>query len=122
MRRPGCRRKNPGDEISAGFDGVGVVGERARKIPSQVMETLSEDADRWGLSAVSVWEVARRASLAERKPKHPSVLDLKAPFREWMAKALDPEDYAVLPLTPEISPEAKALPGEFHDVRWIKLL
>lgn len=84
-------------------------------IPHRVLTSLHEIDEPWGLSAVSPWEVARKARLRKRKPKHPASLDLGLPFREWFRNAWDDRDYRLLPLTPEISAESNELPGRFHD-------
>ena len=67
------------------------------------------------LSVASVWEIARKAKLSERKPRHPSAMRLRVPIRTWMEKALDEEALTLLPLTSEIAIESNYLPGDFHD-------
>ena len=59
-----------------------------------------------GLSAISPWEVAKKASLGK--------LSLSMPTREWILQSLASQGLRLLPLTPEISWEANHLPGDFH--------
>lgn len=84
-------------------------------VPEVVLEALQETDEPWGLSAVSSWEVARKVALRKKRPGHPASLDLGMPFREWFQTAWDDNDYALLPLTPQISAESNDLPGRFHD-------
>lgn len=85
------------------------------KIPSKVLQQLQETNEVWALSAVSPWEVARKAALRGKNPSHPAALDLGLPFRDWFRQAWDEDDYLLLPLSPEICAESNDLPGTFHD-------
>ena len=88
--------------------------QRPDIIPERVLDSLRKTDERWGLSAVSPWEVARKVSLFNKKPGHPAALNLGLPFSEWFEKAWDEADYSILPLTPQIAAESNNLPGRFH--------
>ena len=59
-----------------------------------------------GLSAISVWEVARKTALGK--------LQLSLPVRQWLQQATQPAGIEILPLTPEVALESAFLPGDFH--------
>ena len=66
----------------------------------------ANEADVIGVSAISLWEIAK---LVERK----SFL-LPRPTSEWFEQALRYPGVRILELTPEIAIESTNLPGEFH--------
>ena len=77
------------------------------RLPDRV-RALLDDRARYplGLSAISPWEVSKKASLGK--------LALSIALEQWMSRALVPGSIGLLPLTPEISVESCRLPGEFH--------
>ena len=58
------------------------------------------------LSAISVWEVAKKVSLGK--------LTLSIPVREWLFQATRAPFIEIVPLSVDISLESTILPGEFH--------
>lgn len=77
------------------------------RLPERARALLDDPAGYpLGLSAISPWEVAKKASLGK--------LSLTIPLEQWMSRALNPGSIAVLPLTPAIALESCRLPGEFH--------
>jgi PIN domain nuclease of toxin-antitoxin system len=81
---------------------------------AEVGALLATYEDALGLSAISPWEVARKAKIARVRPDAESALWLNMPYREWIRHAL-PSSILVLPLTPEIAGDANDLPRRFHD-------
>ena len=81
--------------------------ESPERLPEKARELL-DDRGKYplGLSAISPWEVAKKASLGK--------LALSIPLEQWMSRALDAGLISVLPLTPEIAVESCRLPGEIH--------
>ncbi len=59
-----------------------------------------------GVSAISVWEVAKLVQYNR--------LELPCPLQEWYEKALRYPGVRLLELTPEIALGSTRLPGEFH--------
>lgn len=59
-----------------------------------------------GISAISLWEVAKAVDLKR--------LTLSMPVSKWLASALDVPGIVLLQLTPEIAVESTQLPGQFH--------
>lgn len=72
----------------------------------QVQIIQSNETDVIGVSAISVWEVAK---LVEWRR-----LELPCPLNEWFNKALSYPGIRLLELTPEIAIGSTQLPGEFH--------
>ncbi len=58
------------------------------------------------LSAISIWEVAKKVSLGK--------LGLSIPIQEWMNRAANEKFIRLLPLSIAISLESTCLPGTFH--------
>ena len=58
------------------------------------------------LSAISIWEIAKKVSLKRLK--------LGKPVPEWIAEALAYPGIRLIGLTPDIAIEANQLPGTFH--------
>ena len=58
------------------------------------------------LSAISVWEVAKKVSIGK--------LSLSIPIRDWLSQATRKPFIEVVPLSVEIALESTILPGEFH--------
>ena len=81
--------------------------ERPQRLTERVRAVVDDFANYpLGLSAISPWEVAKKASKGR--------LELSVPLDEWMARAIEETFISVLPLTPEISVESCRLPGDFH--------
>ncbi len=59
-----------------------------------------------GVSAISIWEVAKLVQYQRLK--------LPCPLEEWMGHALSYPGLSVVHLTPEIAIESCRLPGNFH--------
>ena len=59
-----------------------------------------------GVSAISVWEIAKLVEY--RRLKLPCSID------KWFKQALNYPGISILELTPEIAVESTRLPGEFH--------
>ena len=72
----------------------------------QARNIESQENDVIGVSAISLWEIAK---LVERRR-----LELSCPLKEWFDKALSYPGVRLLQLTPEIAIESTRLPGEFH--------
>jgi PIN domain nuclease of toxin-antitoxin system len=66
----------------------------------------ANETDVIGVSAISVWEVAK---LVEYKR-----LELPCPLQQWFDEALKYPGISLIALTPEIAIESSQLPGEFH--------
>jgi len=66
----------------------------------------ANENDAIGISAISLWEVAK---LVERNR-----LILPCPTLEWFRQALGYPGVRIIDLTPEIALESTQLPGEFH--------
>ncbi|MEA3546960.1 MAG: type II toxin-antitoxin system VapC family toxin [Thermodesulfobacteriota bacterium] len=58
------------------------------------------------LSAISIWEVAKKVSLGK--------LTLSIPIRDWLTKASRKPFIEIVPLSLDISLESTVLPGSFH--------
>jgi len=58
------------------------------------------------LSAISVWEIAKKVSLGK--------LTLSIPIRDWLFQATREPFIEIVPLSVDISLESTILPGEFH--------
>jgi len=81
--------------------------ENPADVPKHVRDFILSPASMpLGLSAISPWEAAKKAS-AEK-------LTLSAPIRQWLTDAVRAPFVRLLPLTIEIAYEANHLPGEFH--------
>ena len=72
----------------------------------QTRTIQTNETDVSGISAISVWEVAKLVEYDR--------LELPCPTDEWFAKALTYPGVRLLELTPEIAIESTQLPGEFH--------
>ena len=59
-----------------------------------------------GISAITPWEVAKKASLGR--------LHLSMQTQEWILQATSNRGISVVPLTPDIAYDANHLPGAFH--------
>lgn len=63
----------------------------------------------FALSAMSVWEVCTKFR------KRPDDLALQLPLDQWLATALRPSVFTVLPIDAAIARESNRLPGDFHE-------
>jgi PIN domain nuclease of toxin-antitoxin system len=73
---------------------------------SQVEIIRANESGIIGVSAISVWEIAK---LVQYKR-----LELPCPLREWFDTALNYPGIHVIELTPDVAIESSKLPGEFH--------
>ena len=62
--------------------------------------------DEIGISAISLWEVAKAVELKR--------LNFSIPIEDWFSIALNQPGIVVLPLTSRIAVESTNLPGNFH--------
>ncbi len=58
------------------------------------------------ISAISVWEVAKKVSLDK--------LTLSIPVRDWLVQATRKPFIEIIPLSVDIALESTILPGKFH--------
>ena len=82
------------------------VHDEARLTKAQIKAIRANEEDVIGISAISLWEVAKLVELQR----------LKLPFatREWFEQALSYPGVRLLELTPEVAIESTHLPGKFH--------
>ncbi len=73
---------------------------------SQVETVRANETAIIGVSAISVWEIAKLVEYNR--------LQLSRPLRQWFDEALKYPGISLIPLTPEIAIESSRLPGEFH--------
>ena len=66
----------------------------------------ASETDIIGVSAISVWEIAKLVEYNR--------LELPCPLQEWFYVALSYPGIRLIELTPEIAIESTKLPGEFH--------
>ncbi len=81
--------------------------EEPSHIPAK-MQDIVNNANNYPfcLSAISVWEVAKKVSLGK--------LGLSVPIQDWIGKATNDTYIHILPLSIQVSVESTQLPGEFH--------
>jgi PIN domain nuclease of toxin-antitoxin system len=76
-------------------------------IPSDIGVIINNGAHYpLALSAISIWEVAKKVSLGK--------LGLSIPIQEWMNRAANEKFIRLLPLSIAVSLESTCLPGTFH--------
>jgi PIN domain nuclease of toxin-antitoxin system len=81
--------------------------ESHQSVPQKILSTIREpDNYPFHISAISVWEVAKKVSLGK--------LVLSIPVREWLAKATRKPFIEIIPLSVDIALESTILPGVFH--------
>ena len=81
--------------------------ESQQSIPRKMMSTLLEpDNYPFHISAISVWEVAKKVSIGK--------LTLSIPVRDWLARATRKPFIEIIPLSIDIALESTILPGVFH--------
>jgi PIN domain nuclease of toxin-antitoxin system len=73
---------------------------------SQVRTIQTNETDVIGISAISVWEVAKLVEYGR--------LELPCPLHEWFDMALNYPGIRLIELTPEIAIGSTQLPGDFH--------
>ncbi len=71
------------------------------KLPENIIAALTRD-DKWGLSAISLWETAM---LHER-----GRITIPGQLLDWLHLAVDIPRLTVLPLTPEVAAHSESLP------------
>ena len=78
-----------------------------RRIPDHIRSIVS-NAESYPLclSAISVWEVAKKVSLGK--------LEMSIPIRDWVMKATRSPFIDLVPLSVDVSLESTMLPGDFH--------
>jgi len=78
-----------------------------RRISDHILPIVS-NAENYPLclSAISVWEVAKKVSLGK--------LQMSIPVRDWVMKATRSPFIDLVPLSIEVSLESTMLPGDFH--------
>lgn len=77
---------------------------RLRKEHREIIQ--QHEPKRIGLSAISLWEVAKSVELGR--------LELPLSLEDWFVAALAAPGIEILPLTPEVAIESTRLPGSFH--------
>ena len=81
--------------------------ENHQSIPIKLMSTiLKPDNYPFYISAISVWEVAKKVSIGK--------LTLSIPIRDWLVQATQKSFIDIIPLSIDIALESTILPGVFH--------
>jgi PIN domain nuclease of toxin-antitoxin system len=81
--------------------------ESHQSIPRNILPILLEPENYpFYISAISVWEVAKKASLDK--------LTLSIPVRDWLVQATRKPFIEIIPLSVDIALESTILPGVFH--------
>lgn len=75
---------------------------RKDSMPQAVIEMLSQPEETFGLSAISIWEVAKKVQVGKLK--------LPLAMKAWLAEVIT-DNLVVLPLSEEILVEATELRG-----------
>lgn len=78
--------------------------ERITSTQTEIIK--ANETDIIGVSAISIWEVAKLVEYNR--------LELPCPLYEWFHEALSYPGIRLIGLTPEIAIESTKLPGEFH--------
>lgn len=77
------------------------------RLTARQQEIIREnEAGEIGVSAISIWEVAKLVELKK--------LELPRSLEEWFAEALNYPGVRTIELSPEIAIESTRLPGTFH--------
>ncbi len=78
-----------------------------RRISEHILPIVSNAENYpFSLSAISVWEVAKKVSLGK--------LQMSVPIRDWVMKATRSLFIDLVPLSIDVSLESTMLPGAFH--------
>ncbi len=80
--------------------------DRVKLTDSQLEIIEANEDGEIGISAISLWEIAK---LVENQR-----LELPIPLEKWFKQALSYPGVQIVELTPEIATESTRLPGEFH--------
>lgn len=81
--------------------------ESHQSIPRNILSTLLEPKNYpFYISAISVWEVAKKVSIDK--------LTLSIPVRDWLVQATRKPFIEIIPLSVAIALESTILPGVFH--------
>jgi PIN domain nuclease of toxin-antitoxin system len=81
--------------------------EDCRRVPERIRPFIADPENYpFALSAISVWEVAKKVSLGK--------LVLSIPVRDWLQHATRSPFIEIAPLSVGISLESTILPGVFH--------
>ena len=81
--------------------------ESHQNIPPNILSILLESENYpFYISAISVWEVAKKVSIEK--------LTLSIPVRDWLARATRKPFIEIIPLSIDIALESTILPGVFH--------
>ena len=81
--------------------------ESHQNIPANILSILLEPENYpFYISAISVWEVAKKVSLGK--------LSLSIPVRDWLVQATRKPFIEIIPLSVDIALESTILPGVFH--------
>ena len=84
-----------------------LMAENYQSIPLKIMSTiLKPDNYPFYISAISVWEVAKKVSIGK--------LTLSIPIRDWLVQATRKPFIEIIPLSVDIAIESTILPGTFH--------
>jgi PIN domain nuclease of toxin-antitoxin system len=84
-----------------------LMAENYQSIPLKIMSTiLKPDNYPFYISAISVWEVAKKVSIGK--------LTLSIPIRDWLVQATRKPFIEIIPLSVDIALESTILPGTFH--------
>ncbi len=77
------------------------------RIPDHILPIVSNAENYpFSLSAISVWEVAKKVSLGK--------LQMSVPIRDWIMKATRSPFIDLVPLSIDVSLESTMLPDAFH--------
>ena len=77
-----------------------------RLTPTQLEVIRDNEAGAIGVSAISLWEIAKLVENGR--------LELPVPLEKWFTQALNYPGVQLIELTPTIAAESTRLPGEFH--------
>jgi len=81
--------------------------EGHQNIPPSILSILLEPGNYpFYISAISVWEVAKKVSIDK--------LTLSIPVRDWLVQATRKPFIEIIPLSVDIALESTILPGAFH--------
>jgi PIN domain nuclease of toxin-antitoxin system len=82
------------------------VDSNDRLTKAQLEAIATHETDVIGVSAISVWEVAKLVELGK--------IEMQVPLFEWVDEALNYPGIRLIELTPDIAIESTQLPGVFH--------
>jgi PIN domain nuclease of toxin-antitoxin system len=93
-----------GDEVNWLLDtNVWLLGyAEPERLPLELQQILTVRGSQFGLSAISLWEIAKKHQIGK--------LELKKELGRWLEDAISSQ-IQVLPLTPELITDAMNLPG-----------